>query len=171
MSDPVNILPFTVHMASTAQVWGSQQGSARACFTASCVMSCQGAHFQQVVHLKLFPPASRVLLGGPTLPSMSYSCKCTNASTDAGAGFVVCAYLVLACGFTVDEALSSFGKARPPGVRHEKFVDELRRRYEAPKGQEAAQSMRSPMGSLRSDMASVADFLDSGPGMEGLADR
>lgn len=86
------------------------------------------------------------------------------------AGFVVCAYLVLACGLTVDDALSSFEAARPPGVRHEKFVDELRRRYDSPKGvEEAAAPSRSSMGSLRSDMATVAEFLDSGPGLEALS--
>ena len=86
------------------------------------------------------------------------------------AGFVVCAYLILACGLTVDDALSSFGTARPPGVRHEKFVDELRRRYDT-KGVEPADPSRSSMGSLRSDMATVAEFLDAGPGLEALGDQ
>jgi hypothetical protein len=44
-------------------------------------------------------------------------------------GFVVCAYLCQACGMSVDEALESFAEARPPGVKHGKFVDELYSRY------------------------------------------
>ena len=41
-------------------------------------------------------------------------------------GFVLCAYLIQVCGLTVDEALASFAAARPPGVKHEKFVAEVR---------------------------------------------
>ncbi|KAK9909851.1 hypothetical protein WJX75_008397 [Coccomyxa subellipsoidea] len=44
-------------------------------------------------------------------------------------GFVVCAYLIQVCSFSVQEALACFGAARPPGVKHEKFVVELSRRY------------------------------------------
>ena len=44
-------------------------------------------------------------------------------------GFVVCSYLVQACGLTVDEALEAFAAARPPGVKHERFVAELHERY------------------------------------------
>ena len=44
-------------------------------------------------------------------------------------GFVVCSYLCQACGLTVDEALKSFQMARPPGVKHGKFVDALYDRY------------------------------------------
>lgn len=44
-------------------------------------------------------------------------------------GFVVCSYLCQACGMSVDEALESFAEARPPGVKHGKFVDELYARY------------------------------------------
>lgn len=40
-------------------------------------------------------------------------------------GFVVCSYLCQACGLTVDQALESFAAARPPGVKHERFVREL----------------------------------------------
>jgi len=40
---------------------------------------------------------------------------------------VLCAYLIQVCGLTVDEALASFAAARPPGVKHEKFVAEVRR--------------------------------------------
>lgn len=41
-------------------------------------------------------------------------------------GFVLCAYLIQVCGLMVDEALASFAAARPPGVKHEKFVAEVR---------------------------------------------
>jgi len=44
-------------------------------------------------------------------------------------GFVVCSYLCQVCGMTVPEALESFAQARPPGVKHGKFVDELYARY------------------------------------------
>jgi hypothetical protein len=44
-------------------------------------------------------------------------------------GFVVCSYLVEHCGLTVQQALDAFAGSRPPGVKHEKFRDELRRRY------------------------------------------
>lgn len=42
-------------------------------------------------------------------------------------GFVVCAYLIQVCRLNVQEALAAFGTARPPGVKHEKFVVELAR--------------------------------------------
>ena len=44
-------------------------------------------------------------------------------------GFVVCCYLIELCGLTVDQALDAFATARPPGVRHEAFRNELHRRY------------------------------------------
>lgn len=44
-------------------------------------------------------------------------------------GFVVCSYLIEHCGLTVEQALDSFSKSRPPGVKHEKFRQELHRRY------------------------------------------
>ena len=44
-------------------------------------------------------------------------------------GFVVCSYLCQALGMTVEQALEVFAEARPPGVKHGKFVDELYARY------------------------------------------
>ena len=44
-------------------------------------------------------------------------------------GFVVCSYLCQACGLSVEQALESFAAARPPGVKHEKFIRELYARY------------------------------------------
>jgi hypothetical protein len=38
---------------------------------------------------------------------------------------VVCAYLIRVCGMSVMEALATFADARPPGVKHEKFVVEV----------------------------------------------
>ena len=46
-------------------------------------------------------------------------------------GFTLCSYLVQVLGLAVDDALSAFNEARPPGVKHEDFVRELRRRYDA----------------------------------------
>lgn len=44
-------------------------------------------------------------------------------------GFVLCCYLIEVCGLNVDDALQSFAEARPPGVKHEAFRNELQRRY------------------------------------------
>mgnify|MGYP001806799093 FL=1 len=41
----------------------------------------------------------------------------------------MCSYLIEHCGLTVDQALQSFASSRPPGVKHEKFRQELRARY------------------------------------------
>jgi len=46
-------------------------------------------------------------------------------------GFVVCSYLCQAHGLSVEESLQAFAAARPPGVKHAKFVDELHARYDA----------------------------------------
>ncbi len=45
-------------------------------------------------------------------------------------GFTLCSFLIQELGMTVDEALAAFQEARPPGVKHEDFISELRRRYE-----------------------------------------
>ncbi|GAB4819930.1 hypothetical protein N2152v2_006976 [Parachlorella kessleri] len=44
-------------------------------------------------------------------------------------GFVVCSYLIQCCGLSVEEAMDSFADARPPGVKHEKFIKELYARH------------------------------------------
>jgi protein-tyrosine phosphatase len=44
-------------------------------------------------------------------------------------GFVVCSYLCQALGMAPGEALDAFAAARPPGVKHGKFVNELFARY------------------------------------------
>ena len=82
----------------------------------------------------------------------------------------MCAYLILVCGLSVDDALASFARARPPGVRHEKFVEELRRRYELRKDQDPDPS-RSSLGSLHSDMATVAEYLEPSSGLEAVDER
>ena len=43
---------------------------------------------------------------------------------------MVCSYLVQALGMSVNEALAAFEQARPPGVKHERFVKELHRRFD-----------------------------------------
>ena len=50
-------------------------------------------------------------------------------------------------------------RARPPGVRHEDFQAELRRRYAGTSGM----ASRNSISSLHSDLASVADFLQQRP--------
>ena len=39
---------------------------------------------------------------------------------------MVCAYLIQECGMSVQQALIAFAAARPPGIKHEKFVVEVR---------------------------------------------
>lgn len=44
-------------------------------------------------------------------------------------GFFICAYLISKQGFTVQQAIDEFGKAKPPGIRHAHFLDQLWLRY------------------------------------------
>ena len=44
-------------------------------------------------------------------------------------GFTLCSYLAQVDGVPIDEALRTFREARPPGVKHGYFEDELRRRW------------------------------------------
>ena len=44
-------------------------------------------------------------------------------------GFFICAYLIERCGFGVQDALDEFRRAKPPGIRHEHFIDMLWVRY------------------------------------------
>ena len=44
-------------------------------------------------------------------------------------GILICAYLIERMGWTVDEALAAFAKARPPGVKHQNYLDKLYLRY------------------------------------------
>lgn len=92
-------------------------------------------------------------------------------------GFVVCSYLVQALGMTVDEALVAFEQARPPGVKHERFVKELHRRFDNHRwgsgfstlGSDTAGSVggfsqprrshEGSMGSMHSDFKGVAEHL------------
>ncbi|KAI7835650.1 hypothetical protein COHA_010442 [Chlorella ohadii] len=76
-------------------------------------------------------------------------------------GFVVCSYLCQACGLSVEQALESFAAARPPGVKHEKFIRELYARYgtasqvPTPEGSVAATS--PPEGELAAVDALAAE--------------
>lgn len=45
-------------------------------------------------------------------------------------GFFICSYLIERCGLTVSQALDAYARARPTGVHHPHFVDELHVRYE-----------------------------------------
>ncbi len=44
-------------------------------------------------------------------------------------GFFICSYLIERKGFGVQDALDEFQKQRPPGIRHEHFIDTLFARY------------------------------------------
>ena len=44
-------------------------------------------------------------------------------------GFFICCYLIERMGFGVQGALDEFAKGRPPGIRHEHFIDTLFVRY------------------------------------------
>ncbi|KAL4852861.1 mRNA-capping enzyme [Chlorella vulgaris] len=71
-------------------------------------------------------------------------------------GFVVCSYLCQACGLSVEQALESFAAARPPGVKHEKFIRELHVRY----GSTTASMATTPeSGSLLGASPPAADTL------------
>ncbi|KAI9268916.1 Alpha/Beta hydrolase protein [Phascolomyces articulosus] len=47
-------------------------------------------------------------------------------------GFFICCYMIEKLGVSVPDALRYFGDARPPGIRHSHFVDELYLRYVLP---------------------------------------
>ncbi|KAG5463695.1 MAG: protein-tyrosine phosphatase-like protein [Olpidium bornovanus] len=47
-------------------------------------------------------------------------------------GFMICCYLIEVCGVPIPDAIEYFAKARPNGIRHTHFKDELYLRY-APK--------------------------------------
>lgn len=92
-------------------------------------------------------------------------------------GFVVCSYLVQALGMSVNEALAAFEQARPPGVKHQRFVNELHRRFDNHRwgsgfstvGSETAgsiggfsqprRSFDGSVGSMQSDFKGVAEHL------------
>jgi len=44
-------------------------------------------------------------------------------------GFFICCYLIERKGFSVHDAIDEFQKQRPPGIRHEHFIDTLFARY------------------------------------------
>lgn len=68
-------------------------------------------------------------------------------------GFVVCSYLCQACGLSVEQALESFAAARPPGVKHEKFIRELHARY-------GGGPAVTPEGSVAGGSPPAAEALD-----------
>lgn len=45
-------------------------------------------------------------------------------------GFFICNYLIQQLNYTVADALAAYATSRPPGVRHQHFIDELHVRYE-----------------------------------------
>lgn len=44
-------------------------------------------------------------------------------------GFMICCYLIQKVGLSISEALQKFKDSRNPGIKHEKFKNELRQRY------------------------------------------
>ena len=44
-------------------------------------------------------------------------------------GFFISAYLIERCGYRAQDALEEFAKQKPPGIRHEHFIDTLWMRY------------------------------------------
>lgn len=45
-------------------------------------------------------------------------------------GFLICCYLIEKLGWSVPEAIDGFKEAKPPGIKHQHFIDELYVRYE-----------------------------------------
>lgn len=44
-------------------------------------------------------------------------------------GFFICCYLIEKCGYRAQDALEEFARQKPPGIRHEHFIDTLFMRY------------------------------------------
>ncbi|KAJ9611709.1 hypothetical protein H2200_004893 [Cladophialophora chaetospira] len=44
-------------------------------------------------------------------------------------GFFICCYLIERCGYRAQDALEEFARAKPPGIRHDHFIDTLFMRY------------------------------------------
>jgi hypothetical protein len=44
-------------------------------------------------------------------------------------GLMICAYLIERCGLSVEQALEAFKLARPPGIKHQNYIDKLFLRY------------------------------------------
>lgn len=93
-----------------------------------------------VDRLRSKPPSSSPL-PPPTTPSSSTLPPSTSTSTPAPligvhchygfnrTGFFLCAYLIEKEGFGVQQAIDLFQEKRPPGIRHEHFLDTLFVRY------------------------------------------
>ncbi|KAM0323320.1 hypothetical protein ACHAQA_008912 [Verticillium albo-atrum] len=56
-------------------------------------------------------------------------------------GFFLVCYLVDRCGFEVQEAIDTFAKARPNGIRHSHFLDQLFMRYSGVEGSGVAEGI------------------------------
>lgn len=44
-------------------------------------------------------------------------------------GFFICSYLILRQGYSVEQAINEFARAKPPGIRHAHFLDQMWLRY------------------------------------------
>lgn len=74
-------------------------------------------------------------------------------------GFVICCYLIEKLGYSVEAAIKAFQEARPPGIKHSHFKDELFLRYSM--GSEArvisSQINYDPDSSDMTDPSDVSD--------------
>lgn len=81
-------------------------------------------------------------------------------------GFFICAYLITQQGYTVQQAIDEFTKAKPPGIRHEHFLDQLWLRYATATSQKRLVKERAKKEKRRKPNE-VAGNL-SVPGQDGL---
>jgi len=75
-------------------------------------------------------------------------------------GFLLVSYLVEREKWDVDVAIAAFAESRPPGIKHQNFIDELRQRYattpEKPNSSEARTATTAPSPVKSLDAASSA---------------
>lgn len=97
--------------------------------TRTAVMSCSAATAVAALMMSDSTMGTHCVSLPEPLP---LGCPPALATVRAGfnrTGFVVCAYLIQCCGLSVEQAMENFAEARPPGVKHEKFINELYLRY------------------------------------------
>lgn len=67
-------------------------------------------------------------------------------------GFFICSYLITRCGYTVQDAIDEFARAKPPGIKHEHFLDVLWLRF--------AHHAQTPRKTLNLKAKEGQSFLD-----------
>ena len=63
-------------------------------------------------------------------PHHSIGVHCTHGYNRTG--FLICSYLIEKLGFSVEEAITSFGSNRPPGIYRQNIINDLYGRYGGP---------------------------------------